>query len=224
MSLELTDPREKKRYYLSMTPARRVLTPAAEAIFTLLASTEYRDLDYLPDYGPVIVAANHLTNFDVFPMQFVLPRPIFFMGKEELFRNPLLDWVLRQLGGFPVYRGERDEWALRHAARVLESGQVLGIFPEGKRSKGQGLMPAKSGAARLALVARCPIVPVAVYGTQQIAQKFPRRSRVSIRLGPPVYPGRDESALSLTDRLMFSLAELLPAEARGVYARRPVGF
>jgi 1-acyl-sn-glycerol-3-phosphate acyltransferase len=174
--------------------------------------------------GPVVLAANHLTFFDVFFMQFALPRPIFYMAKAELHRNPLMDAVLRQLGSFPVERGARDEWALHHAQRVLEHGQVLGIFPEGTRGKGQGLRPAKTGAARLAMAVGCPIVPMAVMGTQRMFHRFPRRTRVSITLDQPLFPHHAETALALTDRLMFALAEMLPPEGRGVYAQHPVGF
>lgn len=218
------DPRENKRYYLSDTWLRRLLTALLRQIFRLFTIIESEGVDHFPERGGVVLAANHLNEFDVFPMQFVLPRLIFFMGKAELFKNPLLDPLLRRLGGFPVYRSTRDEWAIQHAQRVLESGQVLGIFPEGKRSLGRGLRPAKTGAARFALHAGVPIVPVAVTGTERIFASFPRRTRVKITVGEPIYPDRDESPLELTDRLMFTLAEMLPHRLRGVYAEKPPGF
>jgi 1-acyl-sn-glycerol-3-phosphate acyltransferase len=181
-------------------------------------------LENFPRHGPVLLAANHVTNFDVFPMQFALPRPIFFMGKAELFKNPLMDVVLRNLSGFPVNRGEKDTWALRHAAKILNHGQTLGMFPEGKRSKGKGLSVAKTGAARLALDANCPIVPMAIVGSDQFFRRFPRRTRVSITILPPLIPQMGENPLTLTDRLMFTLAQALPKEMRGVYAEVPDGF
>jgi 1-acyl-sn-glycerol-3-phosphate acyltransferase len=107
---------------------------------------------------------------------------------------------------------------------VLEHGQVLGIFPEGTRGKGLGLRPAKTGAARLALAVGCPIVPMAVMGTQRIFHRFPKRALVSITLGAPLFPQHAESALALTDRLMFALADLLPPDQRGVYTQHPLGF
>jgi len=221
---QLSDPRNSKTYYFHATILRRMLTPTLKGIFALIARTRSNGVENLPDRGAVVLAANHLTNFDVFAMQFVLPRPIFFMGKEELFRNPALDWLLRQLGGFPIYRGERDQWAMQHAEEVLEHGRVLGIFPEGKRSKGKGLRPAKTGVARLALQAKCPILPVAVHGTQYLLRHFPQRSDISIILGKPIQPRPKESPLALTDRVMFTLGSMLPPESRGVYARRPPGF
>ena len=218
------DPRDRRKYYFHEPLFRRVATPLARALFQLVATLHVSGVENLPDEGAVVLAANHMTNFDVFPMQFALPRPIFFMAKAELHRNPGLDVILRQLGSFPVERGARDEWALRQAQKVLEHGQVLGIFPEGKRNKGLGLHPAKTGAARLALTVACPILPLAVDGTQRLFRRFPRRTRVRITVGSPLHALPGETALALTDRLMFALAEMLPPRQRGVYARRPDGF
>ena len=223
-SPELTDPRDRLTYHFDYTPFRRVLTSTVQTLFHLIAIIDASGVENLPKDGPVVLAANHVTNFDVFPMQFSLPRPIFFMAKAELHRNPILDVALRHLGSFPVERGARDEWALRHAQKVLEHRQMLGIFPEGKRNKGRGLRPAKTGAARLALAVNCPIVPMAVEGTQRMFQRFPRRTLVHITVGEPIFPQHGDTALSLTDRIMFSLAELLPPKQRGVYAQHPNGF
>jgi 1-acyl-sn-glycerol-3-phosphate acyltransferase len=165
-----------------------------------------------------------VTNFDVFPMQFALPRPIFFMGKAELFKHPIMDLLLRNLSGFPVNRGDKDLWAMRHAAKVLRHGQVLGMFPEGKRSKGKGLSVAKTGAARLAIDAPCPILPMTVTGSDKFFKRFPHRARVQIKLLPLLWPKPDETPLALTDRMMFTLAQALPVEMRGVYAAVPKGF
>lgn len=218
------DPRDKKKYYFAQTAQRRALVGLARSLFLLIMEMEVKGLQHFPREGRLILAANHVTNFDVFPMQFSVPRPIFFMGKAELFKNPILDLFIRNLGGFPVQRGEKDDWAMRHAAKVLKHGQTLGMFPEGKRSKGQGLAVAKTGTARLAIEAGCPILPMAVIGSDQFFKRFPRRTRVEIRLLPPLRPKPGESPLALTDRLMFTLAGGLPEEMRGVYAELPRGF
>jgi 1-acyl-sn-glycerol-3-phosphate acyltransferase len=217
LSMPQTDPRESKRYFIEETPLRLVLVSLLRLGFHLASTWQVSGTEFMPKQGAVILAANHLTSYDVFFMQFVVPRPIFFMGKEELFRNPLLDPIFRRLGGFPVHRGTQDEWALRHAARVLEGGQVLGMFPEGTRSKGRGLHSAKTGVARLALQADCPIVPMALHGPQFLFKKFPQRTHVQLSLGMPVYPHPDDSPLALTERVMFALADMLPIEMRGAY-------
>jgi len=218
------DPRDKKKFYFTDTPHRRALVAGARFLFNVVMKMEVSGVENVPRDGPVILAANHVTNFDVFPMQFALPRPIFFMGKAELFRNPLMDVLLRNLSGFPVNRGEKDAWAMHHAAKVLNHGQMLGMFPEGKRSKGRGLSVAKTGVARLAIEANCPIVLMAVRGSDQFFKRFPHRARVRVQLLPPVLPGPGENPLALTDRLMFTLAQALPEEMRGVYAEMPEGF
>jgi 1-acyl-sn-glycerol-3-phosphate acyltransferase len=218
------DPRDQKKFYFTDTPQRRALVALARSLFKLIMTMEVVGLENFPRQGSVILAANHVTNFDVFPMQFALPRPIFFMGKAELFKNPLLDVLLRNLSGFPVNRGEKDLWAMRHAAKVLSHGLTLGMFPEGTRSKGKGLAVAKTGTARLAQDANCPIVPMAVVGSDQFFKRFPRRAHVRIRVLPPLIPRPGEHALALTDRLMFTLAQALPEDMRGVYAELPRGF
>jgi len=219
-----SDPRDRKHFYFAPTAFRKGLVGAARLLFSLVMKLEAQGLEHFPMQGPAVVAANHVTNFDVFPMQFALPRPIFFMGKAELFRFFVMDAALRNLGAFPVNRGEKDPWAIAHAARVLRYGQTLGMFPEGRRSKGRGLGVAKTGAARLAIKANCPLVPMAITGTDRFFRRFPRRARVTITLLPPLIPRHGETPLALTDRLMFALASALPEEMRGVYAETPRGF
>lgn len=178
-------------------------------------------LEHLPPRGAAIVACNHLVTFDVFPLQLALPRMIFYMGKAELFQNPLIHWLFRQLGGFPVYRGERDTWALERAKRVLEAGEIVAMFPEGTRSRGRGLAAARPGAAKLALEANCPLIIVSIDGVQNLFKTLPRRALVKVTIAPPVYPQPGESPLALTDRMMFMMAANLPHELRGVYADVP---
>ena len=218
------DPRDKSRFVFHVTPFRKALIFALRNLFKLIMELRVEGLENFPLDGPVVLAANHVTNFDVLPMQFSVPRPIFFMSKSSLFKIPLLELAYRELGAFPVHRGEKDEWALRHAAEILRHGEALGMFPEGKRSQGKGLVVAKTGTARLALDANCPIVPLAVIGTDKFFKHFPRRTVVTIRLLPPVLPKPAESPLALMDRVMFILAASLPEEMRGVYADVPKGF
>lgn len=218
------DTRDRKRYYLENTPFRRVITQILRLTFKLISKIEINGVDNFPVSGPVVLAANHLSGFDMFPMQFTIPRPIFFMGKEELFRNVLMDALLRRLGSFPIKRGGRDEWAMGHAIKILEHEKVLGIFPEGTRSRGRGLQPGKTGAARLAIAAHCPVVLMAIDGTQRLFNDIPRRTRVTITIKEPISAKEGVSPLVFTDQLMFTLADMLPENLRGVYTIRPRGF
>jgi 1-acyl-sn-glycerol-3-phosphate acyltransferase len=218
------DPRNRKSFAFRATFFRKFLVAVLRQGFRLVMKMDVAGLDNLPSDGAVVIACNHVTSFDVFPMQFSLPRPIFFMAKAELFNFPLMDIALRNLGAFPVYRGEKDAWAMKHARVVLEHGQTLGMFPEGTRNKGRGLGLAKTGTARLAVDAKSPIVPMVITGTDQFFKDFPRRANVTVKLLPPLMPAPGETPLALTDRLMFSMAAALPEDMRGVYAEIPKGF
>ncbi len=218
------DPRDKIKFVFHATPFRKILIFIVRNLFKLIMKLKVEGLENFPSDGAVVLAANHITNFDVLPMQFSLPRPIFFMGKASLFKIPVVEIAYRELGAFPVNRGEKDEWALRHAMKILAQGLILGMFPEGRRSQGRGLGVAKTGTARLALDANCPIIPMAVIGTDKFFKRFPRRTDVTIRLLPPILPKPGETPLALMDRVMFTLAASLPEEMRGVYAEKPKGF
>ena len=214
----MIDPRTNLNYPLEETGFHRLFVSQLRSVFKVIMTLEINGESNIPVNNAVILAANHVTNFDIFPLQFALKRPIFFMGKSELFQNPLLHFAFRNLGAFPVYRGERDEWAIRHSRKLLRAGQVLGIFPEGTRSRGRGLRVAKTGAARLAIELGCPIVPVGIDGSHTFFKQFPRRNMVRISIGEPLWPESGELPIGLTDRVMFELARNLPAELRGVYA------
>jgi len=213
-----SDRRETLEFHLEMTLTRRFIHWLGEPLFKTVWNITLTGTEHLPASGPVVVSSNHLTNFDIFPVQIaVLPRPIFFMAKTELFYNPALSWLIRQLGAFPIRRGVIDTWALEYAAKVLAAGQVLGVFPEGTRSKGGGLKEGKPGAAQLALKANAPIVPLALTGTEWLFHPWYRRSPVTIALGPPIYPAPADTPATLTERAMRAIAQMLPAASRGVY-------
>jgi len=212
------EPRMNINYPLEETRFHRLIVSSLRTVFKVFMTLEINGEDSIPVTGPVILAANHVTNLDIFPLQFALNRPIFFMGKAELFQNPFLHYAFRSLGAFPVYRGERDEWAIMHSKKLLHADQVLGIFPEGTRSRGRGLRVAKTGAARIAIELGCPIVPVGIDGSHTFFKQFPRRNPVRINIGEPLWPESGELPIGLTDRVMFELARNLPVELRGVYA------
>jgi 1-acyl-sn-glycerol-3-phosphate acyltransferase len=218
------DPRDHKSFAFRATFFRKFLIAILRPAFRLFMKMEVQGLENLPSDGPVVIACNHVTNFDVFPMQLGLPRPIFYMAKAELFKFPLMDVALRNLGAFPVHRGAKDAWSMRHARKVLENGQLLGMFPEGTRSKGRGLGVAKTGTARMAIETDSPIVPMVLTGTDGFFKGFPRRANVTVKLLPPLLPNPGETPLALTDRLMFRMASALPEDMRGVYAEIPKGF
>ncbi len=214
------DPRDRETFYFHATPLRRLALVLVRVLFAPAMRLEVRGLSNVPRQGGFILASNHINNWDVFAMQLAIPRTIFYMGKAELFRFAPLGWLLRNFGAFPVYRGEKDAWALKHARRVLEAGQVLGMFPEGHRSHGRGLLPAKTGSARLALESHSPIVPMVISGTENFLHDFPHRTLVRVSVLPACHVLPDDTPESLTERMMAALADALPESSRGVYAAR----
>lgn len=187
----------------------------------------------IPRSGPVIVAANHSSNLDVpvlgSSLMPKLGRRLQWLGKRELFDWPVIGWIARNGGVHAVDRGAADVEAFRIAARILEEGHALFVFPEGTRSRDGTLGEGRDGVAVLALRTGAPIVPVGVSGSYERwprGQKLPRPGgRVTVRIGSPfrladVLPaGLDRRAAKTqaTDLIMRRIAELLPEGQRGVY-------
>ena len=215
------DPRLELDYPLDETYPHRLIVWIARRIFPLFMSLQVSGVENLPESGAAVVAANHLVMYDVFPLQLALPRMVYYMGKAELFQVEMVHFVFRQMGAFPIYRGEHDVWAMNHARQLLMSGKLVAMFPEGTRSAGKGLALARPGAARLAIDANCPLVAVSIDGIQNLFKKFPLRTVVKVVISPPIRPKRGDSPLVLTDTLMYTLAANLPEELRGVYAKKP---
>ena len=169
----------------------------------------------IPAEGGFVLAANHNSNFDPWPLGIGLfpDRFLRFMGKSELFRFPLGAFI-GAAGAFPVRRGEGDLEAIETAVELCREGQAVVMFPEGTRRK-KGLVKkrvakAHSGAARIALEADVPLMPAAIKGTDRLA----RLARLSVVYGPPMQlddlRGRDvrEAATIATDRLMAEIERL----------------
>src|SRR5512141_2614 len=115
------DPRDSEAFYFEATPLRRATLGLARVLFKAVMKLEVTGLQHVPEAGAFILASNHINNWDVFGMQLAMPRTIFYMGKAALFKFAPLAAVLRNFGAFPVSRGEKDAWALQHAARVLQA-------------------------------------------------------------------------------------------------------
>ncbi len=143
----------------------RVILAFLRPIVFCLFPYRFVHRDKLPKKdGTYIVCCNHISMVDPVFLFLACRFPIFFMAKEELFRNRLFGWFLKTcFGVFPVSRGKGDTTAITTALSVLENGHALGIFPEGTRSKDGTLGNAKSGTALVAAKAKAPIVPCAVF-------------------------------------------------------------
>jgi 1-acyl-sn-glycerol-3-phosphate acyltransferase len=136
--------------------------------------------EYVPATGGAILVANHESIWDPFILGLATPREIHYLAKAELFRWPL-GGVLRSLNAFPVERGSGDRAAIGEAARRLGRGELIGIFPQGT-SKPERQNGWHRGAARLALVAGVPVVPVRLAGTRPL----PLPTQIRIDVGQPI--------------------------------------
>lgn len=143
-----------------------------KAVTRILARTYIRlhmeGRENVPDEGACIVITNHISGLDPFLIGIPIDRTIYCLAKVELYQNALLTWILNSLGYIPLDRSSTDISAMRIVLRLLRNGEAIGISPEGTRSETGEIQPFTDGATKLALHARVPILPVAVYGTREL--------------------------------------------------------
>jgi 1-acyl-sn-glycerol-3-phosphate acyltransferase len=149
--------------------------------------------------GGAILAGNHVSYLDPVLLWCCAPRPVHFMGKNELWESRPIGWALTHLLAFPVHRGAPDRTAIVTAGRLLESGSLVGMFPEGTRQRAETeeLGEASQGVAFISLRAGVPVVPVGIAGTEEAlprGARLPRFPRVTFRFGEPVRPQEFEGA------------------------------
>ncbi len=188
--LDLYHERTRRRGVNSLVywPVRAVVKPAILLYFRLRRLGR----EHVPP-GGVILAANHRSFLDPFAIGCAVKRPIFFVAKQELFRNRLIGWFLNCMGAFPVRRGESDEESVKTALALLEGGHAVVIFPEGTRIRSGSLAQPKRGVGRLALQSGAPVVPIAVTGSEHARDGWKIKPvRVHLRCGPALtYPRVD---------------------------------
>jgi 1-acyl-sn-glycerol-3-phosphate acyltransferase len=119
----------------------------------------------VPGDGPAILCANHISWWDPVLVANAIKRPIHFMAKIELFRHPIFAALMRAIHAFPVDRGKPDLSAIRDSISIVKNGDLLGIFPEGTRQRGTGVLgEMHPGAALVALRSGSPVIPIAIRG------------------------------------------------------------
>lgn len=145
----------------------------------LLFNMKYEGLENIPAGAGFILASNHRSNFDPLFIAHKVRGQIYYMAKAELFKNGFIAWLLRSLGAFPVDRGSGDTSAMDLAGRLVRDGGVLGIFPEGHRSKDGKPQRARSGLGMVAAQTGANILPCAVVYGERLAF----RTKVTVRYG-----------------------------------------
>jgi 1-acyl-sn-glycerol-3-phosphate acyltransferase len=226
---------EEELFREDLTPLIRGTALGARTLARCITRVHVEgDASAIPRSGPVILAANHISNADpVIVGSWLTPklgRRIHWLGKKEMFDWPIVGWMARNGGVVPVDRGGADVEAFRIAQRVLDAGQVLMVFPEGTRSPTAELQTPKDGLAMLALRTNATIVPIGVSNTDRVWPKgrpIPRLGgHVTMRIGEPfkvgdlLPPGTNRKAAKglATDLIMRRIAALLDPRHRGPYS------
>ena len=202
-------------------------------LLRLLYRPKARGLENLPGDGPVILASNHVSFIDSMFIPLVVKRRVVFLGKADYFTSKRTSWFFRAAGVIPVRRegGSASEAAIQAGVGELRSGHVVGIYPEGTRSPDGRLYRGKTGVARMALLGRCPIVPIAVFGTrelQPIGRRIPKLSgKIEVRFGKPLtferFFGQEADRFvlrSITDEVMYEIMMISGQEYVDEYASK----
>jgi 1-acyl-sn-glycerol-3-phosphate acyltransferase len=191
---------------------------------------EIDGMEHIPAQGGAILAVNHLSRLDASLVFAMIDRDdVTALVADKYKKNPFFRWLVVTVKGIWLNREEADVRALREARGFLRAGGLLGISPEGTRSRTGGLIQAKTGAAYLADKAGVPIIPIGVHGTEKALGRLLhlQRPRINLCIGAPFRlpaverHGRETGYQHNTDEIMCRIAALLPPAYRGVYARHP---
>ena len=169
----------------------------------------------IPATGGFILAANHMANWDPPFLGTFIAREVNFMGKEELFKNPIMAAICRGLHVFPVKRGAADKSAIKTALKIIKNGDCFGIFPEGTRSKTGKIRKAESGVSLIAAMTKAPIIPAAIVNTNKIFKEklFPR---LAVVYGTPIYfQGNSKDKVQLDEFAQKIMAEISKLKTLG---------
>ena len=211
-----------------MNLSQRIVLALLRPLFKIFISWEVKGRGNIPPAGPFILVANHVHVLDPVLLALSFPRWINFLAKEELFHYPFLRRIVRWAQASPIRRKgtiKDNREILKQAKSILSRGLVLGMFPEGRRSRQAKLSHAKPGAAVLASQMNVSLLPVGVIGTGEYKGMgwLWRRPHIVINIGQPFkLPSLNNKLTksqikSLKNQLMSEIAALLPPENRGIY-------
>lgn len=194
------------------------LTKIVSAIFFgIFYRFRVKGRGFVPE-GAMVLVSNHQSYLDPVAVGLAMPRPVYFIAKEELFRIPVFGWFIRQLHAFPIKRGVADRQVMKTAIKHLRQGRPVLIFPEGTRHRDDGLAAGFPGAAFIAYKAGVPLVPTAIKGTGDVfpsGARLPRFPKISVAFGEPVTfdasVDKKQAIDETTQRLMDELKSLLTA-------------
>ena len=182
-----------------------------------LMGWKIQGVENMPTEGPVILAINHNSLWDPLVAGTSLPRKVSFMAKEELFSIPVLGNICYKLGAFPVKRGQGDMSAIRQSLAILKEGRVLGLFPEGTRSKTGEAQKGLPGMVFLMEKSKATVVPIKMFGTRHLLTKG--WGKLTVVIGEPMTAemlkapaGVENRREWVADRIMQAMQELSEAK------------
>ena len=199
-----------------------IVKPIAVVLMRLLFRLEAVGRELVPATGPVLIVSNHVSVLDPPLVGGSVPRPVFFMAKEELFRIPLFGRLIRALNARPVRRDGSDTRALKASLALLQEGRAILVFPEGTRGvEGEPPREGRPGVGMLAVLSGAPVVPVYVSGS---GAALPRPGKVRVTFGPPLSfkrdgkragdEGRKEAYREAAQEMMRAIAQLREQQGR----------
>ena len=163
----------------------KILLRIVKVINKIYVRPKYEGLENIPKDGAYILAGNHIHLLDPGPIMSVTNRHIHFLAKTSLFKFPQ-SLIFSHMGLIPVNRDNKDRDAYEKAIEYLNNGEVIGIYPEGTRERGRGLLPFKTGAVRMAYETNTPIIPFATIGKYR-----PFKKGLIVRFGKPYVVKKD---------------------------------
>lgn len=204
-------------------PFFRASQIAVAGTLRLLADIRAKHMRRCPPSGPVLIASNHLSYYDIPLIGAWVPRTTLFFSKSEVRGWPLVGWIAASYGTIFVRRGESDRQAIRDAIAALVADQVVAVYPEGHRSHGRGLLQGQPGVALLAQRSHALVWPLAITGSEHIGKRL--RPTVTLTGGEPFDPveaahaehGERPTHQQMADTIMRRIAALLPESYRGQY-------
>lgn len=214
-----------------MSKTRARILNSLRKVVNKLVNLHVSGSEYIPPEGAFLVCTNHISRLDTpFLMAATQRNDIIGMVARQYQKSPIIGWILTRINVIWITRGTSDTKAFREASQYLHNGGIVGIAPEGRRSKTQELLEGKPGAALLALKNNVLIIPAAVTGSTEMFKYFLQLKKMEVHLsfGAPFrIPDREnfEDNKSLlkaaTDEIMCHIAILLPEARRGFYADHP---
>jgi 1-acyl-sn-glycerol-3-phosphate acyltransferase len=195
----------------------------------ILCRIEVDSTPNVPRHGPFIIATNHLHLVDPVMVMLALPPYPFIhiLVAEKWGRIWPINWLVRSIGGILVNRGEVDRKAVNQCLTALQHGGILGLAPEGTRSRSGVMQRGKPGVAYLAVKSNVPVLPVGVSGSETVFSDWKRlrRPTITIKIGEPIYlepvQGRRKAdqLQARSDEVMCRIAALVREDLRGVYSK-----